>query len=1046
MHQINFSAIATSVEGAQVTIPVAANVVPLMAQLIANPGYLSSGMVVGQQSVLSFVVQNTGGASSGDLTVQLPANQTWLTLGSPAIIPSIPAGGQATVTLILNPPADLTLTLYKGNVALFNNNYGLSEPFQIRAVSDSAGSLEVSATDDYTYYVAGAPKVTNAVITVRDAITGAVIAQTNSDANGIAEFPSLPAGPYTVNATATEHDQFQGSVTVAPGVTNTLEAFMAMQLVTAQWTVVPSVISDQYEITLQSTFQTEVPVPNVVVMDPEIVQPVAPGVSSQFMISLCNEGLIAAKNVSVIVPSNPNFIITPLVTNLDTIPAQSIVQIPVTVQMASAPATNLVKQSAVVHANNSESADSNCQNPLSLEINYGYPCGNHLISRSSSLSMKPVVVTPDTLSTFNTYYELTTGYFKSQAGKLADRLEGAQSYYCGLVDVGLDKLEMSDCQKAAFSGGCNAIFGGILGSVEGAEAAAELGPEGAGVVGEATLAGFIGGAVKSAALNPDTYKCLCEHLPVIPLPPYLQVGWCPVCGWFNPSRGGGGGDYGDYGGGGGGWISCIDPVYITTSVPGTDCSYGSPQAAASSGTSALTPRVTDNQTATPKDASGGVCATVVLQIKQRVVMSRSAFTGTLQLSDGGSTSISDIQVNLTFQDAYSEDASDKFVIEGPVLNTLTAVDGTGTLAGGASGTATYTFIPTDDAAPDAPASYQISGTLIYNDSGRTVTVPLVSAPITVYPEAKLDLIYFQQRDVYGPDPLDPALNEPSQPFDLGLIVKNVGAGMAHSFQIASGQPQIVDNEKGLLINFSIIGTEVGDQSLSPSLSANLGDISPGASKEVDWELLSTLAGKFISFNATFTHVDDMGNTNTSLIDSVEIHSLTHKVLADRTNDDDVPDFLVNDIPNPDSLPDTLYLSDGTVAPVNVVTDGNFDGPAGPGHLAVQLTTIMSNGWNYIQLPDPGVGYILTQVVRSDGEVVPMTNDAWTTSLSFPSSSTAPVPENLVHLFDWAGTGSYILYYHSTNTTPPAIISARPGDTLHPARRRFRGGHRFLRNR
>jgi hypothetical protein len=77
------------------------------------------------------------------------------------------------------------------------------------------------------------------------------------------------------------------------------------------------------------------------------------------------------------------------------------------------------------------------------------------------------------------------------------------------------------------------------------------------------------------------------------------------------------------------------------------------------------------------------------------------------------------------------------------------------------------------------------------------------------------------------------------------------------------------------------------------------------------------------------------------------------------------------------------------------------------------------------LPDPGAGYLLDSVVRSDGEVLPLTNDAWTTALSFSSSSPAPMLQNLVHLFDWAGTGSYTLIYHSTNTTPPSILQLGP---------------------
>ncbi len=172
-------------------------------------------------------------------------------------------------------------------------------------------------------------------------------------------------------------------------------------------------------------------------------------------------------------------------------------------------------------------------------------------------------------------------------------------------------------------------------------------------------------------------------------------------------------------------------------------------------------------------------------------------------------------------------------------------------------------------------------------------------------------------------------------------------------------------------------------------------------------------------------MDDFGNPETSLIDGVEIHELIHTVLANRPGDDALPDFLVNDVPDPDNLPDTLYSSDGSVAAVNVVTNGAFDAPVSAGHFQVSLSTTIGSGWNYIQLPDPGAGYILQAVVRSDGEVLSMTNDAWTTDRSFPSAITGAVREHLVHLFDYAGTGSYTLFYHSTNTAPPAILSVGP---------------------
>jgi hypothetical protein len=972
--QIKFSTIVTSTQGAQLLIPVTANVVPLVPQLIANPSYINSGMVVGQQTTLSFDILNTGGASSGDLTVQLPTNLTWMTLASPGTIPSIPAGGKATVMLLLTPPPSLTLTLYTGNLAASSGISGLSVPFQIRAVSESTGELRVTATDDNTYYVAGAPKVTNATVIVRDPFTSVIIAQTNSDANGIADFPGLPAGPYTVEATAPERNQFRGSASVAPGVSTALEAFMPNELVTYQWTVTPTQIRDQYQIVLQSVFQTQVPVPNVVVAEPQVLVPVVPGEASQFVITLSNEGLIEAENVSIQVPDDPIYLVTPLVTNVGIIPAQSSVQIPVTVQLISAPAPGLVR-GAHPHPDlpgcGAVNTFSGCFPDIPLTVTYSFVCGNNLDQESRTIDLKAMCTENQVVACLKSF--LSTA-----------KSENIYALGCNAITEFLTcaGISLSPCQSAAISTTCGALTGGLVGAIGG------------------------GGS--------DLIQCACSLLKNIslpsgpPAPPPPPSPGCLICG---------------FGGGGGGWTANGGGWSTSIGVAGSDCSAGSSQ---------IRPATTGLAVPFPKlklphklDSTQGVCATVRIRIAQDVVMSRSAFTGTLDIDDGGSTALTGVRVNLTFQNATNGDATSDFVIEGPTLTTLTAVDGTGVLPGGATGSAVYTFIPTDDAAPNAPATYQIGGTLSYMDNGQQVTVPLLSAPITVYPEAKLNLLYFQQRDVYGPDPLDPALNEPSQPFDLGLLVKNIGAGVAHSFQITSAQPQIVDNEKGLLINFTIIGTEVGDQPVSPSLTARLGDISPGATKEVTWGMLSTLAGKFISFNATFQHVDDMGHTNTSLINSVEIHSLTHQVLANRLTDDDVPDFLVNDIPNPESLPDTLYLSDGTVAAVNVVTSGTFDGPAAPGHLQVQLTTSVSNGWNYIQLPDPGVGYLLTKVVRSDGEVLPMTNDAWTTSLSFPSSSTAPLPENLVHLFDWAGTGAYTLYYHSTNTTPPAIVSLGP---------------------
>ncbi len=55
--------------------------------------------------------------------------------------------------------------------------------------------------------------------------------------------------------------------------------------------------------------------------------------------------------------------------------------------------------------------------------------------------------------------------------------------------------------------------------------------------------------------------------------------------------------------------------------------------------------------------------------------------------------------------------------------------------------------------------------------------------------------------------------EPTIPFSLGILITNDGYGAARDLKITSGQPEIIDNEKGLLITFKIIGAQVTQSTL-----------------------------------------------------------------------------------------------------------------------------------------------------------------------------------------------------------------------------------------
>jgi hypothetical protein len=432
--------------------------------------------------------------------------------------------------------------------------------------------------------------------------------------------------------------------------------------------------------------------------------------------------------------------------------------------------------------------------------------------------------------------------------------------------------------------------------------------------------------------------------------------------------------------------------------------------------------------------AGSVCARVVLQIDQNAVLTRDAFRATLKLNNGSTDPLSNVSVNLVVQNQSGQDVTSLFGIEAPSMSGgLTAVDGTGSLSANSSGSAQWTLIPSLDAAPQAPTNYLVSGTFSYVDNGVTVSIQLAPAPINVQPNPELHLKYFLQRDVFADDPFTPGI-EPSIPFPLAVMVENRGYGAAHNFQITSAQPKIIDNEKGLLINFKIIGTQVAGQPETPSLTADFGEMAPQSVKIGQWLFISSLQGLFIDYKATFEHIDPLGNPRLSLIQGVEIHQTTHLVQAEGAWDDDQPDFLTVETPNFGSLPDTLYLSDGTRQPVSVVQTGSTDGAATASHLQVQFTANYSSGFTYVIVPDPANGQFPLIGVKHGNGTSFLAPNFYTTDRTFIGLGQKPIRENMLHLFDYhtnAGPDTYTLVYaiplSLPDTNPPvsAVFALQP---------------------
>jgi Concanavalin A-like lectin/glucanases superfamily/Divergent InlB B-repeat domain len=427
-------------------------------------------------------------------------------------------------------------------------------------------------------------------------------------------------------------------------------------------------------------------------------------------------------------------------------------------------------------------------------------------------------------------------------------------------------------------------------------------------------------------------------------------------------------------------------------------------------------------------------ARVTIQIDQRMVLTRQGFWAMLELSNNGSTlALEQLTVTVAIDDEDGNPSDHLFGIHPPELTGLGDVDGNSSLSPGQSATAKWLIMALPEAACEEPRIYNVRGELSYVIDGEQVTVPLYPVPITVLPSPALEVKYFLERDVYSDDPFTDVV-EPAIPFSLGLMMTNHGCGVARDVRIDSSQPRIIENEKGLLIDFQIIGTRVGASDMTPLLNVELGDIGPEECRVAQWMMQSSLQGQFVEYDANFVHVDGLGDKRLSLVDTVSIHELIHVVRGTCPDDDGIGDFLTNDAPDTLGLPDTVHLSGVcSVEPVMAFVYGPEESTSLSEHFEVTVTVPdVPDGYFYAQWPEPTSYELpLVSVTRSDGVEIPIGENVWVTRRIVREEGQLPYEENLLHVFDCGGPGTYTIRFAPCEGWTLKITSTIGGTVVEP---------------
>ena len=270
----------------------------------ASVASIKTTMVKGESRDYPFTITNVGKGETGKISLALPS---WISSVTPMEMPSLAKDESTEIILRMTPTDKMQLNVpVTGNIAInCANGEGMPLPFCIEPVSTKEGKLTIDVCDENTYYTKEAPHLAGAKVEITHPTTGAVVAEGITNEKGLFS-ANLAEGYYAVRVSAEKHDSYSNNLLVDPGTETKKVVNLSYEAINIDWKVEETEIQDEYEIKTNVKFETQVPVPAVILSIPDRIhtEELREGESLIFNAVLTNKGLITAKDVQLLLPTD----------------------------------------------------------------------------------------------------------------------------------------------------------------------------------------------------------------------------------------------------------------------------------------------------------------------------------------------------------------------------------------------------------------------------------------------------------------------------------------------------------------------------------------------------------------------------------------------------------------------------------------------------------------------------------------------------------------------------------------------------------------------
>jgi large repetitive protein len=307
------------------------------ALVLVNPrnGFVEASLDRGGLFSREVTIENRGLRALEGIEITPPASKPWMQVNLPVSpdgkirLPNLEPGQTATFGVVFAPPASVEQGFHTGQLVITGSNAPTEYKINLfaRVTSSAIGSVQF-AIDNLLVQ-----PVPNASVLLRNQTLGIDKGPFFTDAEGNLQVDQLVEGDWAWRISAPGHTGLSGVVTVVADQVVGVEARLHRSLVTVRFSVVPVPFTDRYEIKIEQTFQTRVPVP-VMVLTPQSVTltEIEPGFTGTVMFTLKNEGLISVFDVELFGKRINDAIATPLIDYLPELKPQQSVQIPMRIE------------------------------------------------------------------------------------------------------------------------------------------------------------------------------------------------------------------------------------------------------------------------------------------------------------------------------------------------------------------------------------------------------------------------------------------------------------------------------------------------------------------------------------------------------------------------------------------------------------------------------------------------------------------------------------------------------------------------------------------